>query len=191
MSSQHPAAPTQRLFVAADLPRALLDELAVWQRTQLAAHGEVRPSRALHLTLCFLGDTPTAAVPTLTASLKRVRLQPYRVGLGAPFFLPQRGRKRVVAVALRPAQSAPDDLAHLQDLQAEVSTALTESGRYQPERRTWLPHITVARFRRPGKPFPLENVTFSEVCVTTVTLYASVLGKGGAVHTPLASFTAA
>ena len=37
------------------------------------------------------------------------------------------------------------------------------TGLYEPEKRPWLPHVTVARFRRPGHPFSLQNVNIPAV----------------------------
>ena len=72
--------------------------------------------------------------------------------------------------------------------QRSVSDALYHLGVYAPEKRPWLAHLTVARFRRPGQPFSLQNVNIAPFGLPSVILYASVLERGGAVHTPLATF---
>jgi 2'-5' RNA ligase len=151
----------------------------------------VRVNHALHLTLCFLGSTPAAAVPALEAALAALSLPAATVALGdEPLFLPERGKKRVVALELVTASGAPGGLERLRGLQAGVSSALAATGYFTPEKRPWLPHVTVGRFRRPGQPFALQNVNFGELCLSRVVLYTSVLDRGGAIHTPLASFTA-
>ncbi len=179
-----------RLFVAASLPADAREAISAWQERELAPRQEVRLNRSLHLTLCFLGDTPAAAVPDVQAALASVPVTKATVALGAPLFLPEHGKKRVVTLELLAARGAPDGLDRLRQTQADVSAALAATGCYKPERRPWLPHVTVARFRRPGQPFPLQNVNFGELCLSEVVLYTSVLDRGGAVHTPLASFTA-
>jgi 2'-5' RNA ligase len=180
----------QRLFVAIDLPASALAAISAWQERELAPRQEVRVNRSLHLTLCFLGSTPLEAVPELEAALGALPLRPATVSLGEPLFLPQRGKRRVVALELVAAGGAPGGLERLRAIQADVSAALAATGHYAPENRPWLAHVTVARFRRPGQPFPLQNVNFGEVCLSRVVLYTSVLDRGGAIHTPLASFTA-
>jgi len=179
-----------RLFVALDLPDDALSEIRRWQERELRPRQEVRVNPALHLTLCFLGSTAAAAVPELEAALGAVSLPAATVALGEPLFLPERGKKRVVALELVTAGGAPGGLERLRALQAGVSTALAATGHFTPEKRPWLPHVTVGRFRRPGQPFPLQNVNFGELCLSRVVLYTSVLDRGGAIHTPLASFTA-
>jgi 2'-5' RNA ligase len=67
-----------------------------------------------------------------------------------------------------------------------VFAGLEELGVYERERRKWLPHVTVLRFRRPPKlspPLPdLGRVSPSEVA-----LYHSVLRPGGAQYEILES----
>ena len=102
--------------------------------------------------------------------------------LGQPLFLPQGGAKRVVALPL------DDPTGALAATQRVVSACLTRRRLYAPGQRPWLAHLTVARFRRPGHPFSLQNVTISGFGLPSVILYASLLERGGAVHTPLATF---
>src|SRR5665648_105329 len=64
------------------------------------------------------------------------------------------------------------------------------AGLFEPRGRPWLPHLTVARFRRSCQPFPLQNVNIPQFCVVRVVLYSSLLERAGAVHTPLAVFPA-
>ena len=71
-----------------------------------------------------------------------------------------------------------------------MSAGLASEGLYEPEKRPWLPHVTVARFRRPGHPFSLQNVNIGAFGVVRMVLYSSDLKPGGAVHSPLADFPA-
>lgn len=181
---------SQRLFVACDLPDAAQAAVADWQSSQLGPVAGVRAAGSVHLTLCFLGSTPQHQVPAITDALDRLRFMPARVAFGAPVFLPERGGKRVIALSLEPAGSDPDALRRLGALQRETSAALAGLGVYTPDKRAWLPHVTVGRFRRPGQPLALQNVNLQEFCVSQMVLYASVLTRGGAMHSPLAVFSA-
>ncbi len=173
-----------RLFVACPLPREVERELAAWQRDTLEGRDELRVSRSPHLTLVFLGDVDARRVSTLTAAIGGLRFSPLRVAFSEPLFLPPRGPARVVALRV-------DDLTGgLTALQHDLARALAATGLYRPERRPFLPHVTVARFRRPGHPFSLQNVTIGEYCLDRVVLYSSVLERTGAVHTPVAEFPA-
>ncbi len=173
-----------RLFVAQELPTDTLRAVEDWQRDALAPHDELRLNHALHLTLAFLGDVDRARVEVLVAALGSVRYAPCRLEAAEALFLPQRGPKRVVALCLR------DGDGTLARLQSDVSAALAGTGLYEASKRPWLPHVTVARFRRPGHPFSLQNVNIPGFCSVRTVLYSSLLERTGAVHTPLADFPA-
>jgi 2'-5' RNA ligase len=179
------ALPTRlRLFVACDLPPEAVRAVSDWQGRELAPHEGLRLTRELHLTLAFLGGVDRDRVPDLRRVLGGIPWRPAECRLGAPLFLPPRGRRRVVALEL------DDPSGALRTLQREVSAGLAAEGLYEPEDRLWLPHVTVARFRRPGHPFSLQNVTIGAFGVVRMVLYSSHLEPGGAVHTPLADFPA-
>ena len=180
--------PQQRLFVALDLPDDALAAVRIWQQLVFADLPDLRINHALHLTLCFLGDTPASAVPVLSEALAGVPFRRSALSFGEPIFLPERGRKNVVALPLVDAAREPGGLAAVRELQAAVSAALAATGFYQIERRAYLPHVTAARFRRPGHSFSLHIVNLPALCPSRLVLYTSDLDKAGAVHTPLAEF---
>jgi len=174
----------RRLFVACDLPGPVEDAVAAWQRTELSPHRELRTVRPLHLTLVFLGDVPDERVPAVEQALGGVRWSGARAAVKGPIFLPAHGRRRVVALELE------DEDGGLRAVQAEAVAALEAASLHTPEKRPWLPHVTVARFRRPGHPFSLQNVTIPGFGVVRMVLYSSHLEQAGAVHAPVAVFPA-
>ena len=173
-----------RLFVACDLPAEAERAVTVWQHKELARHDDLRVMPALHLTLAFLGAVDAARVPDLERILGGVRWSRADCRFREPLFLPAHGKRRVVALEL------DDPAGTLRRLQGEVSAGLASEGLYEPEKRPWLPHVTVARFRRPGHPFSLQNVNVGAFGVVRMVLYSSDLKPGGAVHSPLADFPA-
>jgi len=174
----------KRLFVACDLPHAVAVAITRWQETELAPHDDLRVASSLHLTLCFLGDVTVSRIPKVQDALGEIRFSRLELDVAGPLFLPDRGPKRVVALEL------VDHGGALSALQADVSRTLAEAGLYKPEKRPFLPHVTVARFSRRGQPFPLQNVNVSRFGVEQMVLYSSLLERAGAVHTPVAVFTA-
>jgi 2'-5' RNA ligase len=182
--SAEPRHEVLRLFVAQELPPEALHAVREWQGSVLAGHPELRLNHAVHLTLAFLGDTPSVRVGELVAALGAVRFVPCRLRADEVLFLPKKGPKRVVALALA------DSGGTLARLQADVSAALASTGLYDPPGRPWLPHVTVARFRSPGHPLSLQNVNIPESCSVRTVLYSSLLERTGAVHTPVADFPA-
>jgi 2'-5' RNA ligase len=173
-----------RLFVALELPREARDALVAW-RDQLGRVDGMRllaPS-ALHATLCFIGWRAEAEVDSITESCRVLAGAPApELSLGAALALPRR-RPRVLAVTLE------DPSGTLAAAQATLSSALVAGGWYEPERRPYLPHATVARVGRgarlPGDlPSALPQAAFH---ADRVTLYRSRLSRGGARYEPLAT----
>jgi 2'-5' RNA ligase len=175
---------TARLFVALDLPEAIVERLVAWREPLLRGHAELRPvaPAALHVTLCFLGACPEDAIAPLTEIVEDCAAGIGGVAglaLGASLFLPRR-RPRVLAVALE------DRHGQLAALQAAVVGRLAAGGWHDPEARPYLPHVTVARVRsgEPGElvlPAP-PPLVFDGAAIV---LYRSQLHPAGARYEPL------
>ena len=148
--------PTARLFVALELPEEVRDALAGWARgiarargaasaTGAGWRGELRalPAENLHLTLCFLGSRPVAEIDALASALAPCADHCCELSLGAPVWLPPR-QPRALAVEAR------DGSGELERMQRELERALQELSDWQPQRRRFRAHITVARIR--GRP---------------------------------------
>ncbi len=74
-----------------------------------------------------------------------------------------------------------DEAGRATHLAERLAARLAALGVYEPERRAWLPHVTVVRFRdrprlRPSLP------DFGPVSPSEVALYHSVLRRGGAQY---------
>jgi 2'-5' RNA ligase len=173
-----------RLFVACDLPGDVTRAVRDWQERELRPHRDLRLASTLHITLAFLGNVATTRVPDLERVLGAIAWKPASCVFKEPLFLPAHGRPRVVALELDDPKRA------LRRLQGEVAEGLAAEGLYEPESRPWLPHVTVARFRRPGHPFSLQNVNIQRFGVVRMVLYSSHLERAGAVHAPVADFPA-
>jgi 2'-5' RNA ligase len=175
-----------RLFLAVEPPQAARDELAMWARGAIGRNAAVRrlPAGSLHLTLCFLGEQPHAAVEEITALLGLL-VEPFatvgELAIGAPAWLPPR-RPRVLAVEVADSDGA------LRALQGALVAELAASLGWQPPRERFRPHVTVARMRpgseRAHELAPTPQLTFAPVALT---LFRSSLQASGAVYEPLAS----
>jgi RNA 2',3'-cyclic 3'-phosphodiesterase len=182
--------PRARLFVALDLPVEVREGIREWGRGALA-DSALRPvgPESLHITLAFLGWTPEKAIPRLVEIVAASGGLALRIELGDPVPRPERGRPRLFAL---PATS-PRTI----ELQAALQERLVDAGLYEPEKRPFWPHVTVARVRREergskrpalvGKrPGPLPKDLSRMFCGVRLTLYRSELQPQGAQYTPLA-----
>jgi 2'-5' RNA ligase len=137
-----------RLFVAAEVPASVRERLAGWARVAAAAAqpgGAPRPLRlldpeSLHLTLCFLGSRPVEEIAAIGSTLGACAAYVGELSVGAPLWLP-RARPRSLAVAIH------DQEGGLADLHAAVTAAICQTTGWEPERRRFRAHITLARTR--------------------------------------------
>lgn len=162
-----------RLFCALLLPEKVLDTLVEWQGGHLRG-GRIVSAEHLHITLAFLGSTPAGRVPDIVEALRAAaaRAKPIE------FSLPRRRLRETRSVAML----VLDDLhGTATALAKDLFSRLEALGVYQRERRKWLPHVTVLRFReRPRLDPPLPELgTFSP---SGAAVYHSVLRSGGAQY---------
>jgi RNA 2',3'-cyclic 3'-phosphodiesterase len=168
-----------RLFVALLLPDDAVASLAAWQARELTDHAGLRivPRPNLHVTVAFLGGRPADDVARIAQALRDTARHTDPVVLE-----PTRYREtRSVAMIVFADQ---DDRA--KSLAERVFTGLESLRVYERERRDWLPHVTVARFRerpRLDPPVPeLGGIVSSEMAVMM-----SRLRPGGAQYEVLES----
>lgn len=191
MAKERLKSPRARLFVALDLPDEVREGIIAWQGRELAdpALRPVRPE-SLHMTLVFLGYHPEKQIERIAeaalgvdAPAPEIRLEPEPVGV------PRGKRPRLFAL------DAPSEAAV--ELQAQVERRLVEARFYEPEKRPFWPHLTVARMRpekrgsrKPGLvekvPGPLPEQLFRPFSALRLTLYRSHLRPQGAEYIPIA-----
>jgi 2'-5' RNA ligase len=190
VAKERPKSPRARLFVALDLTDELREGIVAWGREALAdpALRPVAPE-SLHITLAFLGHRPEEEVERIAGVVGESAGPAPWVELREPEQRPSRGRARVYALpAISPGAEG---------LQAGLSQRLEEGGFYEPEKRSFWPHVTVARVRseargsrrpavvsEPPRKLP-ERLLEARIC-RRMTLYRSELKPTGAEYVPLA-----
>lgn len=168
-----------RLFCALRLPERAVAALSSWQDDVFARTRGVRVlgREQLHVTLAFLGSRPREELEPIAAELRAAAS-----AVAAPT-LSVRGYRETRSVGMLVCD---DEDARATRLAVDLHDRLERLGVYQRERRPWLPHVTVIRFRerpRLQPPLPeLEPIVTSEVAV-----YMSVLRPSGAQYEVLES----
>jgi len=188
---------TARLFVAVDPPLPVCEELSAWARRAAAAalrHASVHeqePLRILdpallHLTLCFLGARPVDEIEELAGAVAECAGGVCELSVGAPVWLPPR-RPRSLAVEIH------DDDGELARLHARVTAALAGAVAWEPDRRRFRAHVTVARVRgqpsrrrRAPAPDPLPATPQLRFAAESICLYRSWLAPSGASYEAIA-----
>ena len=165
-----------RLFLGLPLPADAVDRLVPWQQRELHGVRIVEPAH-LHITLAFLGSTPVARFRDIAGALAAAA----------------RGRERPVLTVSRYRETRSVAMLVLDDLEARA-TALAEDlhgrleglGVYERERRPWLAHLTIARFRRPPRLKPALP-DLGDVVPSDAAVYLSRLRPSGAQYEILES----
>lgn len=191
-----------RLFLAielSDATRRVLGRMSQawrenWDEELLALGTECPPAswvRAenLHVTLKFLGEVPEREVPRICDALSAIsilamRLQPDRIAC-----LPERGPVRIISVGMG------GELEKVDDLFEGIEQACEPLG-FVRERRTFRPHITLARLRSSLPSHVRGRLTDAgakhlpgpEFVAAEFVLMQSQLHPKGARYIPLARF---
>ena len=187
MAQERLKRPRLRLFVALELPAAVREPLIEWRERTLGGMAEARlvAGGSLHVTLVFLGyqyERDVERIAELCFGQPAGGFELRATGVqGVP-----RSRPRLYALALEDAGDA------LGAWQGELSERLHAAGLYEPEKRPFWSHVTLARGKRnrslprlddpPALPGELARAFVPE----RATLYRSTLTPRGAVYDPLA-----
>jgi RNA 2',3'-cyclic 3'-phosphodiesterase len=130
-----------RLFLGVRLPASAVEELADWQARELAGVAQIArivPRENLHVTLAFLGSRPAGELPAILGVLRRASADT------EPLRFDVTGYRETRSVGML---TLGDEVGAAARLAGRLHTELAGLGVYRPEARTWLPHVTVLRFR--------------------------------------------
>jgi 2'-5' RNA ligase len=190
VSKEPTKSPRARLFVALDLPEETREGLIAWGAEALA-DPSLRPvaPESLHITLAFLGSRSEGEIEAIAAAVAESAAPAPWVELRDPEPRPPRGRPRVYALpVISPGTEA---------LQAGLGQRLVEGGFYEPEKRPFWPHVTVARVRSEARgsrrpavvlkpPGSIPEELAEPRLAVRMALYRSELQPTGARYVPLA-----
>lgn len=172
-----------RLFVALRPPPAIREQLL--DMTDGVAAARWQDDEQLHITMRFIGAVERPAAEEVAAALAQVSAPAPTVVLAGVGRFSKRGGD-----ALWAGVAPHDVLAHLH---RKVDQACVRAG-LEPERRAYLPHITLARLPRSAANDPevdrwvanhagLASTPFT---LAHLVLYESHLGRGGAQYEAVA-----
>jgi RNA 2',3'-cyclic 3'-phosphodiesterase len=162
-----------RLFCGLRLPDAAADALVEWQATlDVGGRARIVPRDNLHFTLAFLGRQPRARVPEVVAALRR------RAGQTRP--------PAFVVERYRETRSVGMLVFSRDDVVQRLALGLQKDLLGRAERDTWLPHVTVLRFRSPPRLRP-QLPDLGPVVTSEAAAYLSVLRPSGAEYVVLES----
>ncbi|QYK66053.1 RNA 2',3'-cyclic phosphodiesterase [Paenibacillus sp. S02] len=170
---------SQRLFTAIALPNEHKKKLRDWVEQDLndLSFRKWSDFRDYHVTLQFLGDVETAAIPKLEQVLVQAAAEhsPFTLGIGEAGFFGREEFPRVLWRGVTGQRESLDQLYH-SIIQA------TEPLGFKPEERPYRPHITLARSYTGEQPIPPSIWQPNDRCdepweVGEFVLYATRMGQ--------------
>lgn len=173
-----------RLFVALRPPPAIRALLAA--TTEGVRHARWQDDDQLHITLRYIGEVERPVAEDAALALGQVHAPAPHVALSGVGAFDKAGRVDALWAGVTPHH----DLAHLH---RKIDQALVRIG-LEPERRAYLPHITLARLPRSAGGDPaIEQWRARHAALTSqpftcdaMILYESHLGRDGPAYEPVA-----
>ena len=168
-----------RLFVALRPPPAIRALLAATQGG--VPHARWQDDDQLHLTVRYIGEVERPVAEEVALALGQIHAPAPTVALAGVGAFDKQGRVDTLWAGV-----APHDA--LAALHRKVDQALVRIG-LDPERRAYLPHITLARLPRSAgadpaierwRARPCRRCRASRSCLDALILYESRLGRDGA-----------
>lgn len=172
-----------RLFVAIRPPAPVRDQLIDLMEGLAGARWQDEDQ--LHLTLRFIGEVDRHVANDVAAALDTVRHPAFRLALNGLGTFDRRGRPEALWAGVTPV-----DQVHA--LHHKIDQALVRTG-LAAERRTFHPHITLARLGRSTGSVPdwlagHGRVASAPFEVRSFGLYESQLNSDGALYTQAARY---
>ena len=162
-----------------DLRSSLGDSALRWLRPE-----------AIHLTLCFLGESPPEKLIEVGEVMTQVceRHPPLTAQVGGLGRFPGGSRPRVIWIGVQESSGG------LAAVQADLEVRIAKLG-YRSDERSFHPHLTLARVRREVSPSGLRQLAeqldqarvgeLGQLDITHLSLMRSQLGAGGASYSRL------
>lgn len=176
-----------RTFLAMDIDDRTREALASVRERLGRLRGRINwvAPENLHSTVQFLGDVEDAQLGDVCHACDRAgaAIEPFSPRVEGIRARPPRGRVRMLWAEVA------EQTGRMHHLHECVEEALADIG-FQPEDRTWRPHVTVARVRHTPDPATLrealenlDDVRFEPFTVGHCTVYTSELTPHGPIYT--------
>jgi len=179
---------TVRAFLSIDIEdQLLLTQIKeVQQKLDItAAKMKIVESGNIHFTLRFFGDTALTRLNQIQACLKGIRIDPFEIEIAGVGSFPNKRHPRIIWIGVTKNSSK------IQDLKSEIDSSLLELD-YQPEKRKYYPHATIARVRHvqdstriAGNLGMLANEVIGTTTITKAKMMKSTLTSSGPIYETL------
>jgi 2'-5' RNA ligase len=175
-----------RLFLAIDIPNSAREKITEAQsffRTLNLDAVWVKPAN-VHLTVKFLGDTPSDLIPAIKERIAEIAKSspPFSVTLGKVGVFPNVSRPRVLWVGLEDRED------HLNSLKIRVEKEMASLG-FPPDKQKPVHHLTLGRIKSGKNKERLkkalqsaQSIEMAPFEVSSVQLIKSELSPKGSIY---------
>jgi 2'-5' RNA ligase len=177
-----------RVFLSIEIEdQTLLSRIRIIQQRldQTAAKMKIVKGENIHFTLRFFGDTPLTRIDQIKTRLDTIEFNPIEIEVAGVGSFPNRRRPRIIWIGV--THNAPKVLK----LKDEIDSSLIDIG-YQPEKRKYTPHATIARVRhvKDSKRIAdnlehLASEVIGQMTITKITMMKSTLTPSGPIYEAL------
>jgi 2'-5' RNA ligase len=177
-----------RAFLSIEIDdKNLLSQIRTIQQKldQTAAKMKIVKEGNIHFTLRFFGDTSLSRLDQIKTRFDEIDFDQFEIEVAGIGSFPNKRRPRIIWVGV--TQNASKVLK----LKDEIDSSLIEIG-YQPEKRKYTPHATIARVRQVKDSRRiadnLENLAdevIGKMNITRVTMMKSTLTPSGPIYESL------
>lgn len=179
-----------RCFIAIELADEIKKQLVALERRNAPLDGSVRwmPSEQMHLTLKFLGEVPDANLPATCEAMTAVaaKYSPVNFSVRGAGCFPPGGAVRIFWVGIE------EPTGTLGRLRNACEDAFASLG-FARERRSYNPHLTLARVKDPTNSLQIREAARKEANFDAgrqradeIVLFQSILSPQGSTYVPLA-----
>jgi 2'-5' RNA ligase len=152
---------------------------------QTAAKMKIVKSENIHYTVRFFGDTPLTKLNQIKMCLDKIDFNQFEIEVGGIGAFPNRRRPRIIWVGVT------NNASKVVQIKSEIDSLLVDIG-YQPEKRKYTPHATIARVRyvKDSRRITdnLEHLTdevIGKMIVANITMMKSTLTPSGPIYESL------
>jgi 2'-5' RNA ligase len=177
-----------RAFLSIDIDdEALLSQIRDIQHKldHTAAKMKIVKGENIHFTLRFFGDTPLAKLDQIKTCLEEIDFDSFMIEVAGVGSFPNRRRPRIIWVGVT------HNASEVLNLKNKIDTSLVGIG-YQPEKRKYTPHATIARVRHikdsrriSDNLEQMANEVIGQMTVTRVKMMKSTLTPSGPIYETL------
>ncbi len=177
-----------RTFIAIEMPKEIKEILLDAQKQINTDKTKIRPAKAFHLTLKFLGETEEKKIGEIKSALKAISFKQFNTALTEIGVFPDESYVKVVWAGLDDSENK------ITNLQKEIDSKIEILG-FKKDTR-FHPHVTLARvkfvddkqkFIKDLKEIKIEKKSFE---ITEFKLIKSTLTGEGPLYENLGVFSA-